>query len=339
MTGDAIPVVDDVLRADTAGFAEFSASATGTLVYSDDYTWEGKKRLVWLDRKGREFGTLGPPGHYWATIAQSPDKKRVAVSFTAPGEFNPDIWMLDIVRNVATRFTSDPGGEFWPVWSPDGATVYFYAMRLGTYRVWMKPASGIGEERELPMPPGDAAPQAVTPDGRFLLSYWGQPGGHPSGKYDIVKTSLNANPHTTPLGISSRALGTGPLPHSLSPDGKWIAYFSFESGRAEVYVVDFPGLTGKWRVSVDGGQWPRWSPSGKELFFVAPGGKLMSAPVSTVPTFHVGRLDRVLEATPKILVYAPISGGDRFLAAVDAKDEKLPPTKVVLDWQAAVGRR
>ena len=164
MTGDAIPVVDDVLRADTAGFAEFSASATGTLVYSDDYTWEGKKRLVWLDRKGREIGTLGPPGHYWATIAQSPDKKRVAVSFTAPGEFNPDIWMLDIVRNVATRFTSDPGGEFWPVWSPDGATVYFYAMRLGTYRVWMKPASGIGEERELPMPPGDAAPQAVTPD-------------------------------------------------------------------------------------------------------------------------------------------------------------------------------
>lgn len=295
----------------------------------------GKQRLVWMDRTGREIGILGPAARSFVGIALSPDERHAAVAYAAPGEFTSDIWIFEIARDMATRFTSDPGAEFWPVWSPDGTTIFFDALRQGKDSfIWMKPASGTGEPRELPTP-GNAYPQSVAPDGRFLLA-----AGRFGDKLDILKVSLDGNPRTTPLGIAAApGVPAGIGFFSLSGDGKWIAYGSRESGREEVYVVDYSGLMGKWRVSTDGGAMPRWRGDGRELFYLTPDWKLMSAAVSTSPTFRVSRPFRVLESAPKIYDYAVTSDGKRVLAWVDAKGEKLPPTKVILNWLAAVGRK
>lgn len=321
LIGDAIVVLDDVLRHRATALysppAAFSASLTGALVYRDELA-EPRMQMAWLDRSGRKLGTLGPAGKYQFGIALSPDETRVAISFVAPGEVTPDIWIVDVAHDVATRLTSDPDWEIWPTWSHDGATIFYEDART---RTWRKAASGIGEARELPTPPGECCPQVVTPDGRYLLAVFAPP----AGKASLVKVSLDANPRTTSLGFMGTDL-------SLSPDGRWLAYAWGESGRSEVYVVDFPGLTSKWRVSTDGGFTPHWNPDGKELFFIAPRTGVMSVPVSTSPTFRLGKPVRL--DIPRAGRFAPASDGKRFLMVMPAADKSPPPTKVVVNWQA-----
>jgi Tol biopolymer transport system component len=285
------------------------------------------QRLTWFDRSGRELGEFGPVGRFAWIFELSPDDKRVAFSFAPLGEVNYDIWVLDVDRDVAIRLTSDPCTKIWPVWSHDGSTIFYESLQRDRHHIWMRPATGIGEARELPGAPGEMGPQAVTPDGRFLLGYHVPSGG----QREIIQVSLDANPRTTLLGIRGFHL-------SLSRDGRWLAYSSGESGRREVYVVDFPGLTGKWRVSIGGGELPRWSADGRELFFMAPGGEVMSAPITTVPAFRVGRPVRILGAFERGW-FEPASDGKRFLSAMDLKGEPLPPTKVVVNWLSAVRRR
>ena len=333
MVGDAFPVVDDVVSLD--GDADFSASTTGTLVYRDEYAMP-KSKLVWMDRAGKESGTLGPTAVYMYGLAFSPDKKRIAMGITTRGEVTPDVWLVDVERDVSTRLTSYPGVDFDPVWSADGATIFFQSRRGGDSRIWQKPSSGTGEERELAIPPGAACPGAATPDGHYLLGSMSPPGG----SWDMVKISLEAELRTTPLGVGSKGKWRGFLFPELSPDGKWIAYWSNESGRDEVYVVDFPGLTGKWRVSTDGGSVPRWSASGKELYYLspAPDGGLMAAAVSTVPVFRVAPPKRLFRA-PDASQYLPAPDGTRFLMCTAAKGEKLPSTKVVINWLGSLRPR
>lgn len=338
LSGDALPVVDDILRADLAGGANFSSSATGTLVYQDEWAG-GKFRWVWMDRSGKQVGTLGPAGNYWFGIALSPDEKRAAVSMVMPGELNPDIWVYDVGRDVAIRLTSDPGIEIWPVWSPDGGAVYFSSVGFngGEFRIHQRTASGIGDAHEVPMPPGSFAPHGVTPDSRFLFASSEAVGARP----DIVKVPLDATTGVTGLGISPATRSPGSGYFSVSRDGRWIAYGSAETGRDEVYVVDCPALSAKWRVSVDGGRLPCWSADGRELFFLAPDWTLMSAAVSTVPAFQAARPSRAFAPGPGIGMsqYAPASDGKRILACVDAVGEKLPAMKVVLNWPEAARRR
>lgn len=324
LAGDAVPVLEDVLRYRSTALesylAAFSVSATGALVYRDELAVP-RTQMAWLDRAGRKLGTLGPAGKYQFGILLSPDGTRVAVSFVSPGEVTPDIWIVDIARDVATRLTSDPEWEIWPIWSPDGTAIYYGGPGK---RIWRKPASGIGEAQELPLPPGEGYPQAVTPDGRYLLAIFTPP----AGKTELVRVSLDAKPRTTSLGFMGTDL-------SLSPDGRWLAYAWGESGRYEVYVVDFPGLTSRWRVSTDGGFTPHWSPDGKELFFNAPGAGVMSVPASTSPTLRLGMPVRLGIPGGR---FAPASDGKRFLMVMPAAGKSLPPTKVVVNWQALLRR-
>ena len=343
LKGDAFPVVGDVLEADLAGNTEISTSATGALVYLAEFAKLDKSQLAWVDRAGMEIRRVGSPARYGWTPSLSPDEKRLAAPIAAPGENSCDIWVMDIERDVAARLTSDPGNDGFPVWSADGATIYFGAMRGGRdSRVWQKSAGGLGEERELPMPPGVALPRATTPDGRYLLASVCPEGG----KFDIAEVSLDANPRTAALGIQSRGLGEGLLNLSLSADGKWIAYASDETGRSEVYVVDFPDLKGKWRLSTDGGFLPKWGRDGRELFYLAPGGQEdlvlgwtpRSVEVTTTPSFRAGKPVRILPNISDVWLLEPSSGGRRFLVGAIAKEQSLPPFQVVLNWPATVGR-
>ena len=332
--GEALPVVDDVVAADQIGSAMFSTSASGTLIYSNELANAYRARLAWMDRSGREIGSLGPVTMHGDVYAFSPDGKRLAIHMIAPGMSTYDIWALDLERDVATRLTSDPGTATHPVWSADGRTIYYGSIRGGRdNRVWQKPSSGMGEERELPMPPGVVVPWAATPDGKFLLASMCPEGEQYHPKWDIVKISLNGTPATTPLGIPP-----GGLP-SLSPDGKWIAYDSDETGRSEVYLVDFPNVSAKWRVSTDGGEYPRWSKDGRELSYRAPDLTFHAVGIATVPSLRIGKPVRFLRDAPEVWQCVPAPDGRRFLVGMSAKEQSLPPFRAVLNWPVILRRR
>jgi hypothetical protein len=161
----------------------------------------------------------------------------------------------------------------------------------------------------------------------------------PAGGWGLVTISTDRDRHVAPLGLRDVALAGGYIVASFSPDGKWLAYSSAESGQEDVYVVDFPGLTTKTRISRAGGRYPAWRGDGREIYFLSPGGILMAAAVSAAPAFRVGAPVPILGGASEISYYAPDPDGMRFLVQQPARDVPLPTMKVLLNWPAAVRRR
>jgi Tol biopolymer transport system component len=335
-SGQPFPVVEPVgARGRTAPDADFSASATGTLVTRGAGV-VGGRRLVWKDRAGRALGKLGAVADY-AGVALSPDGRQVATSFPEPISASHEIWLIDVERDVATRFTFHPADDGWPVWSADGRTVYFGSNRSGLYRVYGKPRNATGDERELPLPPVSVGPRDASRDGR-LLACAGY--GSPATQWDVFMVTLGAEPRLAPIA-ATRLLEWEP---AISPDGKWVAYTSFESGRREAYVVSYPSLEGKWRISTDGGWDPQWSANGGEIFFLEQSGALMSAAVTTAGGFRVATPKHLFNVDPPgrypgARNYAVSADGQRFLVKELAREQASPPMGVILDWPAALGRK
>ena len=245
-----------------------------------------------------------------------------------------DLWLLDVARDVTTRLTFDPGADAYPTWSADGTTIYFSSTRRGGFRVFQKSAGGTGDERELALPPGDAAPHEASRDGRMLAVV----ARRSNDNWGLAMVALDANNQMSTV-LDSRYPRLEP---SFSPDGKWLAYSSNESGVFEVYVVDYPGLTGKWQISTGGGCDPRWAASGAELFFLQPQGVLMSVPVTTAPSLRVNKPVRLFDVAPHSTAgrdYAATSDGKRFLVRMLAGPQIPTPVTVVQDWTSALRRR
>jgi hypothetical protein len=338
VTGPPVPVVEDVLHTGytAVGYtAYYDVSATGSLVYVTGPALSGPgaesaahRRLVWVSRNGLEQ-PLPAAAREYSRPRLSPDGLRVAL------EIGPQTWVYDITNDTLSRLLLESANNDSPVWSPDGARI---AVRVSPPApasgalVWQT-ADGSGAREELA--PGGFVPQHFSPDGQFLASQR----GNPKTLRDIWVLSLKDRKVTAV--VQSAKTDVAPR---FSPDGRWLAYVSDESGRPEVYVQPFPGPGGKRQVSIDGGTEPMWNPKGGELFYRL-GRKFIAVPVGMQQTFSAGKPVTLFEAdyaASEFPLTSPgydvSSDGQRFLVA---KDVAPPPTQinVVVNWLEELKQR
>jgi Tol biopolymer transport system component len=287
---------------------------------------------MWFDRQGNSLAMEGAPTVNPEGLAFSPDRARVAVSTSS------DIWLLDLARNTNTRFTFGQGSNTTPVWSPDGSRIAFASNRNGAYDLHQKLTSGVKDE-ELLLKSGDnKLPTSWSRDGRFLL----YTATDVKTKEDLWVLPLEGD--RKPVLFLNKEFNESD--GHFSPDMRWVAYVSDESGSNEIYVRGFsqasgasPETGGKRQVSVGGGMGPRWGRDGKELYYRALDGKVMVVEVTAGAAFQIGRSKALFQAPPDFLS-GPISfwdvtsDGNRFLLTAPATEASPTPFTVVLNWQA-----
>jgi eukaryotic-like serine/threonine-protein kinase len=330
LNGEPVVIADRVDSYAQKNYGLFSVSNTGTLVYRGGSS--PQTMLTWFDLQGNPSGTLGDPGDY-AFPAISPDGSRVAVA-TGP-QASRDIWILDVARGGAsTRFTFDPARDDAPAWSPDGKNIAFSSIRGGQFDLYIKPADGSGEEKLLLHTDEYKFVQRWTRDGRFLL--FDSTG--PKTAQDIW--ALPYTPGAKPVALLKTQFTE--QRERVSPDGRWLAYTSNESGTPEIYVRPFTpeapaGRGAKWLVSKGGGFRSLWRPDGKELFYLNTNA-VMAVDIDTSKGFLAG--------TPRRMFTAPAGAeatswdlspnGKRFLFLAPPGIGRTVPFTVVLNWAAGL---
>jgi serine/threonine-protein kinase len=287
LTGPPVPAIEGVLANSGNAGAQFSFSDTGTLVY---VAGEGlaSSPIHWLGRDGATT-PLRDEAARWAHPCFSPDGDRLAMTINDGTQW--DIWIYEWSRDTLTRLTLDPADDGSPVWSPDGRHVVFFSNR-GEKRVpnlYWRPSDGSGEVRRLTESESHQRPTSWHPSGRFLAFYEQSP----PTVWDVKILEMEGDeasgwtPGTTTAFVESPFIERSP---AFSPDGRFLAYDSNESGRFEVYVRPFPGPGGKWQVSADGGVTPTWSRTRPELLFATEGGEIMvSSYTAAGDAFRSGR--------------------------------------------------
>jgi Tol biopolymer transport system component len=329
--GEPFPVADKVQL--DGGFARgiFSASGHGTLVYHTGSSLAGS-RLMWHDRSGVAAGQVGEQETY-LDVEISPDGRSVAASSVNLQVGPPDIWIHDVARGVRSRFTFEPRADRYPVWSPDGSRIAFRTTRSNTFVVLMKDVTGSGDERLLFESPGENAPTSWSRDGRVLLFQ----ARNPNTRNDLWALALSQGQKPVPFLQSPYNEESG----RFSPDGRWVAYASDESGRYEINVAAFPGPGRRWQVSAAGGTLPRWSPDGKEIYFLSSARDLMAASVEARDGgLEIGLARPVLEITYRVpgALYDVAPDGRRFLIITSPQPDDISPLTLRLNWLAAAPR-
>jgi Tol biopolymer transport system component len=264
-TGGAFPVAENVVsRGDEANM---SVSLNSTLAALTGTTG-GQSVLQWLDRTGKLIEQVGPPDAY-RDPALSRDGTRLAYGLSDPTNGNQDLWVRDLRRGIATRVTFDSKSEVWPVWSPDGSRLAYASNESGTYIVLARGSDGTGAVDTLYRVPGPSGPTSWTADGKTLLMI------------TVANTiqMMSVAPIPGSKGTPVQKTQFTEVTPQVSPDGRWLAYATDETGRREVFVQAYPGPGGKWRVSSAGGGQPAWRADGRELFYRASDGTLMAVPI------------------------------------------------------------
>jgi eukaryotic-like serine/threonine-protein kinase len=349
VNGTAVPVGEDV-RESSFGAAQFGLSSQGSLVYvpAPGGVQAAQRRLVWVSRNGTEQ-SLAAPARAYLEPRLSPDGRRVAVTLE---EQEIQIWLYDLSRETLSRLTFEGGNN--PVWTPDGKRIAFRSTAEGpsTVNLFWQLADGSGGRERLTISEHIQGADSWSPDGQ-LLAFTEL---DPATKRDIWVLRLSDPSHSSgqaPSASSLRDSGQAgqvrkPQPFlrtpsdesaaRFSPDGRWLAYVSDESGRYEIYVQPYPGPGGKWQISTEGGTEPVWNPNGRELFY-RNGGRMMVVDITTRPSFAVGRPRMLFEGGQ----YMPPAGpypypfanydvspdGQRFLMVTR---ESKPQINVVLNW-------
>jgi eukaryotic-like serine/threonine-protein kinase len=225
----------------------------------------------WFDRKGNELGTVGQPDVY-GNISLAPNGRSVAVNKTDPGSLNTDIWIYELQGSSSKRLTFNPGFNVIPIWSPDARRLVFASNRTLSVDLFIKNADGAQEEQSIVSDENDKFPYDWSRDEKYILYAVGR------------RTNLQYIQYVTlpehKIGLFLKAPSVV-RNAQFSPDRKWVADASNETGKWEIYVTSFPEARGRWQVSTGGGEEPRWRGDGKELFFLSSDGKMMAAPVTT----------------------------------------------------------
>ena len=329
LSGDASPIAEKV--GGSVLWAAFSVSENGTLVYAPPAGITAVQ-LVWWDRAGTQMGAFGPPGTY-TNFRLAPDEKRIV--YADASSDNVDVSVLDSVRGVTPRLTFDSAIDDPPMWSPDGLRVVWASNRSGAFDLYVKSANG-GPEQLLVMMGAPAGwPEDWSQDGRFII-------------YQIPGTKTGQDLWIAPQPAQGESGDRKPFPYlqtgfderhgRFSPDGRWVAYSSNESGRDEVYVQSFPASGAGLQISAGGGMEPEWRKDGTELFYISEDRTLMAVPVklagSASETLQVGQPKRlfpvpVLDTFIVGRSYQVSKDGQRFLL----RAATAPPLTVVLNWQ------
>jgi Tol biopolymer transport system component len=314
-------------------WSAFTVAENGTVVYHQS-AGAPLSQLTWYDRNGKELGKLGES----STIANpslSPDGQRVAVDVLDGKDKNIDIWIHDLPQHTFTRFTFDPAEETNPTWSRDGKTIAYRSAAVGKV-IRLKNASGLeGEQGVGPQKSSDSMPLSWSRDGSHIV-VTEQPlsGGSKLELLSLVDQTL------TPAVVANGNQCEG----QVSPDGKWLAYASDESGDWEVYIAPLPGTGGKLQVSRGGGLEPRWRSDGKEIFYVSFAGsnkRLMAVPVtaegglstgSPVPLFQIR--GRSIVSSTDLFSYDVTADGQRFLVNQYVRPTQILPLNIVLNATA-----
>jgi len=333
VSGNPIPVLDHVLMKPT-GAADFSVASNGSLVYISGEAQANGQTLVWVDRQGHEEPIPAPPRNY-VFPRLSPDGQRVALDIR---DQQNDIWTWDFTRRVLTRLTTDPNADQFPVWTPDGRRIAFASSRAGEFNLFWQPADGTGGAERLTTSPHRQYPWAFTADGKSLVIRDTDPKTGP----DVSVISMEGDHTPKPLIHSAFNEQNA----ELSPDGRWIAYQSNESGRDEIHVRPFPAVdSGHWQISTDGGARPLWARSGRELFFVDPRGRLMVASIQTNPGFAAGNPAVAVDYANGFIIatgrnYDVSADGRRFLLIKSALRDQTNASQlhVVLNWTEELKR-
>jgi Tol biopolymer transport system component len=327
--GDPLELVDDVDYFPPTGRTTFGVSPN-VLAYAKSSDAR-LSRLAWFDRAGREIGGIAAPGMY-SSPRFSPDGRQLAVSVMEQLVIPPDIWLFDTRLGTGTR-TSTLYPDLSAVFSSDGKRIFFGNTSEGKWNIHVRDAAG-GSPATLLPPTRPRWPRDVSPDGTVLL----YEELSAANRGDLKVLSLTGERRTRDFLASPFDEDEG----TFSPDGRWVAYVSDESGRKEIFVASFPDPARRIRVSSEGGTQPRWSRDGRELFYLAKSYTMMSAPFDSSgagPT-----------STPSPLFDVPISytfgshaplrydvaPDGRFLVAVRASKDPPPSIVLVLNWQAGL---
>ncbi len=268
-TGDAVPIAEKVQYAPARSRGIFSASENGILIFQSGEARDPDAGI--FDRAGRRIAVLGEKGIQRAAF--SPDGKKIAFDRPDRQTGRGDIWVYDISRRISSRLTFDPSTDIVPVWSPRGDSMVFSSNRSGRQALYIKNADGTGEERLLARGTGDIYPTSWSKDGS-LLSVSGF--GDPRTKIDLFTLQMSGNRTLIPY----LQTGFNEWVGRYSPDGRWLAYQSDETGKYEIYVRASDGSGGKWQISAGGGNNPHWPSDGKEVLYSSPDRKLVLAHVS-----------------------------------------------------------
>ena len=327
LSGDPVTLAQGVGINQISLAGSFSVSPSGTIAWRTG--GGGKRQLIWFNRAGQNVGAWGAPDEANLRFPElSPDGKRVAI--TRGPNFASDLWIEEGARN--SRFTFGQGNHLVPIWSPDGKRVEFTSNgKGGVNDLYQKPANGSGSEELLFESADGKQPDSWSPDGRFILYRSGQNNG------DLMVLPLAPDQKTTD-GKPYAFLST-PFNEQngvFSPDGKWVAYQSDESGRHEIYVRPFPGPGGQWQVSTGGGRMPRWRGDGKELYYLSPDLKLMAAGVTVQGASLAPGTPEALFQTHVIVNpnrQYDVGRDGRFLIATDLESASSEPIHLLLNWK------
>ncbi len=330
--GEPFPVAEQVL-----GNA-LSVSNSGTIAYRTGSAG-GRRQLTWFDRSGKELGKLGGSGEGNAADPSiSPDGRRLAFWRNLNGR--ADIWLMELMRGTSTRLTFEEGNKYGPIWSPDGSRIAFQSDPKGVFDLYWKSATGSGTEELLLTTPQSKTPTDWSSDGRFLLFR----NGDSAAGHDLWALPVNGDRKPFPVIQTNFEERDG----QFSPDAKWIAYQSDESGRFEIYLQPFSGpgdgekVSGKWQVSSGGGAQVRWRSDGRELFYIAIDEQFMAVPVrldsnnhaaelgKAVPLFQTRVGGAVQDIQKQQYVVSP--DGQRFLINTII-EEATSPITVILNWR------
>src|SRR5262245_4789521 len=326
-TGTAIPVLSQVATMPN-GTAEFDIARDGTLVYVAGEAGARTRTLMWVDRQGREEEIQAPARPY-SSPRLSPDGTRVALDIR---DQENDVWVWDLASETLLRVTSDPGIDIGPVWMPNGRRLVFSSQAGGAeslVSLFWQAADGTGKAESLTGSRNAQRPSDVLADGTRVL--FSENSGRAATATDVMMLTLEKDRRVQPLVQSPAADRNG----VISPDGRWLAYESNDSGQFQIFVLPFPdGNGGKTQVSTTGGTDPRWARNSQELFYLAPDGALMSVPVERGPTWRA-RMPIKLVAGPyrTEFSYDVSPDGKRFLMIKEGSPDQAPPRiEVVQNW-------
>jgi Tol biopolymer transport system component len=336
-TGEPMTVAEQVATLPNQAIGQFSASKTGTLVYR--VAAENTRQLTWYNRQGEVAGRPGERAPY-GTMKVSPDGSRAVVVQRDPRQpDNEDLWIVDLTSGTSTRFTFDPGFDGQPVWSPDGRSVAWMGFRNKQMGLYRKAADGTGSDELLGTPPGFSNLTDWTHNGFLIFTM--------KGDVYAMPVQADASGNRTPIPvIQSPGNERGAY---ASPDNRWIAYMSSETGRDEIYVQPFTAggnkASGKWMVSRGSRGMARWRGDSKELLFVNGEGEVVAVDVAQGPAFQASAPKKLFQM-PLELLSNPNPGtqadaprdAQRLLLVMPVQENSQRELAVVMNWQDGVKR-